>query len=100
MLDYIVLTVPSAVAGGFAFAWWLARADNRKLTAEMARLQRGVAGLRAALTQAIRHPDALKERVERAALDPDGNKVREPRDQRMAARRAARKAARKERLDG
>lgn len=95
-MEYLLLSVPSFVAGGFALAWWLARTANGRLSVELDRAVRSAAGLRVGLQEASRDPVAFAARIERV----EAGRQRPPRDERVAAIRERRTAERAARLNG
>lgn len=77
MIEYVLLSLPSFVAGGFALAWWQSRPARRQN-----------AVLRAAVAEAVREPEKFQARV---------GGTRAGRDSRIAAIQERRKAARAQR---
>lgn len=84
MIEYVLFSLPSFVAGGFALAWWQARAVGRTE-------QRQNAVLKAAVSEAANEPAKFQARLNRI-----GPRSAE-RDARIDAIRERRKAERAER---
>ena len=84
MIEYLLLTLPSALAGGLGFAWHRTKAENK-------RLRESNVALRVAVKQAVTEPQAFQNRVGRVGSRLAG------REERIALIREQRKAARAER---
>lgn len=81
MIEYLVLSLPSFIAGGFALAWWQQRNAQRNQ-------HRQNAVLKAVVTEAVNEPDKFRARVGGV-----GSRLAQ-RDDRIAAIRQRRKEKR------
>jgi hypothetical protein len=86
MIEYVMLSLPSLVAGCFAFAWWMEKEGRRRDRATNA-------VLKAAVTEAVKQPARFQARV-----SGSGSRVAS-RETRIAAIREQRKAARAQKAE-